>query len=272
MEKFWTDILAFFTTASADLALKLVSAAIMLFVGLKLIKLVMGLLSRALAKSKLDQGLQGFLDSAASISLRTLLVISLMMYLGVPAASFIAILTSLGLAIGLALQGSLSNFAGGLMILFFRPFRMGDFIKTGSAEGTVQNISIMYTTLKTLDGKKVVIPNAMLSNGVITDFSWYETRRIDVSVTLGFSHPVEEVIALMEGAARAESRVLADPPPAASLDRIEDGAQVFTLRCWVKTGEWWATNLAVTRAVKEGLFSGGIRAAAPLREVRQQNF
>jgi len=272
MEDIWKSLLDFFVKASADFALKIVVAALLFFVGSRLIRLLGRLFARSMAKSKLDDSVKGFLESLLSISLRVMLVISLLVFLGVPATSFIAILTSAGLAVGLALQGSLSNFAGGLMILFFRPFRMGDFIKTGSAEGTVQNISIMYTTLKTLDGKKVVIPNAMLSNSVITDFSWYETRRIDVSVTLGFSHPVEEVIALMEGAARAESRVLADPPPAASLDRIEDGAQVFTLRCWVKTGEWWATNLAVTRAVKEGLLSGGIRAAAPLREVRQQNF
>ena len=269
MEKFWADILAFFTNASADLALKLVSSAIMLFVGLKLIKLVMGLLSRALAKSKLDQGLQGFLDSAASISLRTLLVISLMMYLGVPAASFIAILTSLGLAIGLALQGSLSNFAGGLMILAFRHFKAGDYIKTDAADGVVQNISIMYTTLKTLDGKKVVIPNSLLSNGVVTDFTWYDARRIDVSVNTDFNQDIESLTGMLESAARSCALVLDEPAPTAFLERMQDGALVFSLRCWARTPDWWTANLAVTAAVKQALDERGITPRGPVREVRQ---
>lgn len=270
MDSIWKSVLDFFAKASADLVLKAIAALVMLFVGFRLIKAAMRMVEKTLAKSKLDTGLQGFLASLASIALRAMLCIVVLMYLGIPAASFIALLTSLGLAVGLALQGSLSNFAGGLMILVFRPFRTGDYIKTDNADGTVQAISMMYTTLKTLDGKKVVIPNAMLSNGVITDFTWYETRRVDLSVTVGFEHDADQVRGLLQAAADNHPAVLSDPPPAAFLEKMQDGAQVFTLRCWVKTADWWDSYLALTREVKDRLQASGISIAAPLRDVRQR--
>jgi small conductance mechanosensitive channel len=269
MDNLWEGVLEFLASASADLALKIIGALVMLVIGFKVIKFAMHLFGKSLAKSKLDKGIQGFLENGVSIALHVMLVISILMYIGVPAASFIAILTSAGLAIGLALQGSLSNFAGGLMILFFRPFRAGDFIKTDTAEGNVQNISIMYTTLKTLDGKKVVIPNAMLSNGVITDFSWYENRRIDLTITTDFKEEVQAVRDLLENIAREHEMVLDDPAPAASLDKIQDGALVFTLRCWARTGDWWTTSLALTATAKQRLQEQKITLRGPIREVRQ---
>lgn len=269
MEKIWESVLSFFSTASADIALRILGALVMLFLGFKVIRIVMKLVAKSFSKSKLDQGILGFLDNAVSVLLKFMLIISVLMYLGVPAASFVAILTSAGLAVGLALQGSLSNFAGGLMILFFHHFRVNDFIKTDNAEGVVQNISIMYTTLKTLDGKKVVIPNSMLSNGVITDFSWYETRRIDLGIMTDFREDAARVRGLLEETAQANPRVLPEPAPAASLDRIQDGALVITLRCWAKTPEWWATSLELNEAAKSRLESEGVKLRAPIRDMRQ---
>ncbi|NLX82243.1 MAG: mechanosensitive ion channel family protein [Clostridiales bacterium] len=269
MDKIWNSVLDFFVTASADLVLKIVVAALMVIIGLKLITWLAKLLEKAMDKSKLDPGIKGFLTNTAALFLRFMLVISVLIYLGVPAASFLAILTSAGLAIGLALQGSLSNFAGGLMILFFKPFRVGDFIKTETADGNVQDISIMYTTLRTLDGKKVVIPNAKLSNDVITDFSWYDTRRIDLSITTDFYEDVEKIRNLLLSAAQRNEQVLDDPAPGATLDKIQDGTLVFTLRCWANTKVWWATNIALTAAVKEELVAQKVTLRGPVREVRQ---
>ncbi|NLW20394.1 MAG: mechanosensitive ion channel [Clostridiales bacterium] len=269
METFWNEIVTFLSNATADLALKIISAVVMLLVGLKLIKIIRNLMMRSLSKSKLDKSLIGFLDSGAVISLRSLLVISLLMYLGVPAASFIAVLTSLGLAIGLALQGSLSNFAGGLMILAFRHFKAGDYIRTDSADGVVQSISIMYTTLKTLDGKKVVIPNSLLSNGVVTDFSWYDARRVDLSVTTDYAQDVQAVTSALEEAASGCALVLTEPAPTAFLERIQDGTLVFSLRCWARTPDWWSAYLAVNAALKQALDARGIRPVGPVRELRQ---
>ena len=269
MKEVWGSLLEFFAKASADLVLKIVVAALMIIVGMKIIKFAGNLLSKSLKKSKLDEGLQGFLENTAVILLRFMLVISVLIYLGVPAASFIAILTSAGLAIGLALQGSLSNFAGGLMILFFKPFRVGDFIQTDSMSGSVQSISIMYTTLKTLDGKKVVVPNAKLSNDIVTDFSWYDSRRIDLSITTDFSEDVDSVRNLLLNLAAANDTVLKDPAPGATLDKIQDGTLVFTLRCWAPTKEWWATNIALTAAAKEALAAQNVTLRGPVREVRQ---
>lgn len=269
MENIWSSVLEFFAKVSADLVLKIVVAGLMIFIGLKLIGILLRLLDKAMNRGKLDDGLKGFLRNATAVFLRFTLIISVLIYLGVPAASFVAILTSAGLAIGLALQGSLSNFAGGLMILFFKPFKVGDFIKTETADGTVQDISIMYTTLRTLDGKKVVVPNAKLSNDVITDFSWYDTRRIDISITTDFYEDVEKIKGLLLDAAQRNDSVLRDPAPGATLDKIQDGTLLFTLRCWANTKEWWATNIALTAAVKEALEAQQVTLRGPVREVRQ---
>jgi len=269
MKDIWESVVGFFTTASADIALRILGSAVMLFLGFKFIRIALKLFEKSFNRSKLDQGFQGFLENGMSVLLKFMLVISVLMYLGVPAASFIAILTSLGLAVGLALQGSLSNFAGGLMILFFHHFRINDYIKTESAEGVVQNISIMYTTLKTLDGKKVVIPNAMLSNGVVTDFSWYDSRRIDLSIVTDFSEDPEKVRKALEDAAKVSRNVLAEPAPTASLDKIQEGTLVFTLRCWSKTPQWWDASLELNGNVKSQLEQAQITLRAPMRDIRQ---
>jgi len=269
MRELWEGVVNFFATASADVALKILGAAVMLFAGFRLVRFAVRLLRRAMQKGRLDPGVQDFLENAISIALRFTLIISVLVYLGVPAASFVAILTSAGLAIGLALQGSLSNLAGGMMLLFFHPFRSGDYIKTDSAEGVVQSISVMYTTLRTLDGKKVVIPNAMLSNGVITDFTWHDTRRVDVSVAVGLTEDSQAVRTLMEEAARSIPTVLPEPAPAAFLDKMADGVLQFTLRCWARTPEFWDTQLKLTEDVKARLDRAGVALRAPTRDVRQ---
>lgn len=269
MAKIWDQVVAFLTTASADIALKILGSLVMLFVGFRAIKWLMRLLDKALEKSKWDQGIQSFFKSVLSITLRGILIISLLIYLGVPATSFIAILTSAGLAVGLALQGSLSNFAGGLMILFFHPFRVGDFIQTNSVGGNVQDISIMYTTLKTLDGKKVVLPNALVSNSVVSDFSWYPTRRVEINISTGFDEEVDVMLSLLRGVAAAEARVLSEPAPLVFLDRIEDGRLFFGLRCWTKNSDWWETTGDLTIRIKERMKSQGIRAQAPRMDLGQ---
>ena len=270
MESIWKSLEQFFISFTADAALKLLGALVMLVAGLKLIKFLMGFVTKAMEKSKLDRGLLGFLDSLLSWTLRITLIISLLIFLGVPATSFIAILSSAGLAIGLALQGSLSNFAGGLMLLFFHPFRAGDYIRTDSGyEGTVKDISMMYTTLETLDRKRVVLPNAGLSNGAITNNSSYPTRRIDVTITTDFSADVPTVRRIMEEAASVSPDVLQDPAPNATLDKIQDGLLVFTLRCYAPNAQWWPALLMVTETVKARLETNEIPVRGPIREILQ---
>lgn len=270
MENIWKSVQEFFVSFTADAALKIAGTLVMLFVGLKIIKILMRLLTKSFEKSKMDRGLLGFITNLLSFFLRFTLVVSLLIYLGVPATSFIAILSSAGIAIGLALQGSLSNFAGGLMLLFFHPFHVGDYIRTESGfEGNVREISMMYTTLETLDRKRVVLPNAGLSNGVITNNSANPIRRIDITITTDFSADVPTVRRIMQEAASSPPGVLADPPPVASMDKIQDGLLVFTLRCYAKTPEWWDTLLLVTENVKKQLELNKIPVRGPLRDVRQ---
>lgn len=268
MEKLWENIAAFFTTASADLVLKIIGAGAMLFFGFKLIRFGMKLIEKSLKKSKLDEGIQGFIENLLSISLRFMLIISILMYLGVPAASFIAILTSAGLAIGLALQGSLGNFAGGLMLLFFHPFRVGDYIKSADFEGTVVSMNVMYTQLATFDRKKVVVPNSALSNGVVTNFSAFDSRRVDVNIRLTSAADVEEVNALMKQVAAGHRLVLATPAPDARMDSLSGGLLSFTLRAWCKTADFWPVTYDLNEGVKQALDRAGLHVAPPLSGVQ----
>ncbi len=261
---------SFFTQATADTALKILGALVMLVTGFFVIKRLVSLLAKSLEKSKLDRGVLSFTTSLASISLKAVLVISIAVYLGVPSASFIAILSSVGLAVGLALQGSLSNFAGGLMLLMFHPFKAGDYIKAGDAEGTVMNIGVMYTTLKTFDGKKVVLPNSTLSNGVVTDFSWYDTRRMDISVSVTYDTDIPRVNALMRGIADGHPLALRDPAPDARLNEVRDGALVFTLRVWCRTPDYWTLIYDLKEQVKAALDREGIREFYPQLKLRRE--
>jgi small conductance mechanosensitive channel len=166
MDEAIKGILTFFTQATADKALTLVGSLATLVAGLLIIRWLMRILTPALRKSKIDQGVVSFVLNLISITLKVLLFAAVSIQLGVPSASFVTLMGSAGLAIGLALQGSLANLAGGVMLLLFHPFRVGHFIKAGSDDGVVQEIGLFYTTLKTFDGRTVVLPNGALSNGV----------------------------------------------------------------------------------------------------------
>lgn len=257
----------FFSQATADFALKILGAVVMLFVGFFLIKRAMRLFEKSTEKSKLDKSLVSFLSSLLSILLKTLLVIIIATYLGVPNTSFVAILGSVGLAIGLALQGSLGNFAGGLMLLLFKPFRVGDYISTDSCAGSVVGMNIMYTQLDTFDKKRVVVPNSSLSNAVLTNFSANPTRRIDIPLTVEAEADVEVVKALILRVANAHPLVLKDPEPTARMGGFDGALPIYTLRCWGKTGDFWTITFDLYEAMKTAFEQAGIELPPPLRAV-----
>lgn len=253
----------FFSEATADMALSIVGALALLLAGRFIIKRAMRLFDHYTTKSKLDQGLISFLSSLISITLHTILIISIATSLGVPSTSFIAILSSVGLAVGLALQGSLGNFAGGLMLLLFHPFRVGDYIKAGDVEGTVASMNVMYTQLTTFDRKKIILPNSSLSNGVVTNFSAYETRRVDIPFMLAYDTDIAQAKALMERTALAHPLVLPDPAPAARMGAMQGGLLSFTLRVWCRTPDYWTVTFDLTEGLKQAFDHQGIEAPPP---------
>ena len=168
-----------------------------------------------------------------------ILVISVIEILGVSMSSVIAVLASCGLAVGLALQGALSNLAGGLMILIFKPFKVGDYIASAGAEGAVQDISVFYTTITTVDNKKVLVPNGDLMNATVTNFTGAPQRRIDQDFKITNDIDAEKVKAVLLAAAGKTAGVLADPAPFARLTGVDDDTYIFTVRAWCETAQYW---------------------------------
>ena len=267
MDETIKSIVSFFSEATADLALKIVGSALMFTLGWFLINHAMRLFDRYSDHKKLEQGVMSFLSSLLKIILRSILFIMVATYLGVPNTSFIAILSSFGLAVGLALQGSFGNFAGGLMLLSFKPFRVGDYIKSIEVEGTVSSINILYTQLNTFDNKRVIVPNSSLSNGVVTNYSAMPSRRVDVIFNISADSSIQQVKELMQNIANKHSLVLQEPMPAARMGSMSGGMMVFTLRCWVNTPDFWAVTYDLNESIKEAFDQAGIGMPPPQTHV-----
>lgn len=245
---------------ACTVGLKLLYAAAVLFVGLKLIKWLKGKIPKLSFMTHLDGGIRTFLSSAMAILLYVTLFISVAMIMGIPTTSFIAALASLMAAIGLAMQGSLSNFVGGLMILMFKPFRAGDYISVPdiNVDGTVKAINVVYTVLRTYDNIEVTVPNGALANAVVKDLTAAETRRVDLSFRVDPATPLEQVEGVIAEVLAANPNVLDDPAPSVVLTDITDSAIVYGVRIWCVGAKYWDTRFALNRAVKLAFDRNGI--------------
>lgn len=250
-EALWVTLMELLTT----IGLKLLYALLLLVIGLKVIKWLKKRIPAFPVMERLDPGVRSFLSSALAVSLYVLLFISIAMILGVPTTSFIAALASCLAAVGLAMQGSLSNFAGGLMLLIFKPFRIGDYISAPAqgVEGTVTAITVVYTVLQTYDGIEVTIPNGTLTNSVVKNLSITAARRIDLPFRVDPACPVAEVEAVLAEVVAAESRVLPEPAPFTRLTDVAGDALTYTVRIWCPNAEYWNVRFDLTRAVRDAL-------------------
>ena len=255
-EDFFEALLELATTVG----LKILYAILILFVGLKLIKWLKKKLPSFPFMEKLDTGLRTFLCSTAAILLYALLFISVAMIMGIPTTSFIAALASCMAAIGLAMQGSLSNFAGGIMILMFKPFRTGDYISAPdlNVEGTVKAITVVYTVLRTFDNIEVTVPNGALANSVVKDLSIPETRRCDLTFRVDPAASLDEVEAILSEVVNANENVLPDPAPSIVLMEITDSALIYGVRIWCPGSKYWDTRFSLNRAIKLAFDEHGI--------------
>lgn len=233
-----------------EMAKPIALAIVTLLVGLALIKGGVKLLSRQLFKSKLDESLKPFIISAVSVGLKLLLVVSVVGILGIPTASFVAILGSFGLALGLAFQGSLSNLAGGVLLLTMRPFKVGDYIEGAGYSGTVKAIQILYTELVTPDNKMIYIPNGNLSNSGIVNYSVNDTRRVDFTFGVGYEVDNHHVLQTLERIILAHPLILIDPEPFMRLSGHGDSAVEYTVRVWTKAEDYWTVHFDLMEKVK----------------------
>ena len=245
---------------------KLTLAVITLLIGWWLISRLTSSIGRMLAARKVDRALSSFIGSLVSIVLRILLLISVASMIGVETTSFIAMIGAAGLAIGLALQGSLANFAGGVLIMLFRPFRAGDWIEAQGVSGSVDSIQIFHTTLKTGDNKVVIVPNGSLSNGHITNYSREPRRRADINIGIDYSSDIKKAREVLLEIAQ-DPRVHVDPAPVVFVTGLGDSAVNLSLRVWVATGDFWPVTFAFTEQAKERLTEAGIGIPFPQRVV-----
>lgn len=242
-------------------------ALVVLAIGWWLINRVTHNLSALIGKRLGDPALQNFIGTLANIILKVLLVISAASMIGVETTSFIAAIGAAGLAIGLALQGSLANFAGGVLILLFRPFRIGDWIEAQGVMGTVDNIQIFHTVLRTGDNKTVILPNGSLSNGIITNYNRQATRQIIYDIGINYDADLKAAKQVLFEMAEDE-RVLQDPAPAVVVAGLGDSAIKMSLRLWVKTSDYWTLTFKFNEEIRDRLQAAGIEIPFPQRVIR----
>ena len=219
--------------------LKVIAAVAIFVVGRWIAKLIRRIVRRVMEKAEVEPIIIGFVSSMAYIALLAFVVIAALGQLGIQTTSFIAILGAAGLAIGLALQGSLANFAAGFLMIIFRPFKVGDFIEGAGVAGVVQNIQIFTTTLNTPDNKTIIIPNAKLSGDNIINYSAQETRRVDMTVGVAYDADLAHVRNVLNDIIGNDERILADPEPQVAVAELADNSVNFVVRVWTNTADYW---------------------------------
>lgn len=220
-----------------------------------------------LEKRTVDRTLHGFIGALVGIGLKVLLVVSVAGMIGVETASFIALIGAAGLAVGLALQGSLGNFAGGMLIIILRPFRAGEYIEAQGVAGTVESIQIFHTILLSPDNKTIIVPNGSLSNGNVINYSRQPTRRVDLNIGIDYGDSVKQARDILLTLARADERVLKDPEPAVWLVSLGDNSVNLSLRIWTKTEDYWGVYWSIIELAKERFDEAGITIPFPQRTV-----
>ena len=246
---------------------KAVLAIVVLLVGLRIIKLMTRAMDRAMDKAQIDLSLRRFLTSLIGVLLKIMLVISVASMVGIATTSFVAIMGAAGLAIGFALQGSLSNFAGGVLILFFKPFKVGDFVETQGYMGTVHSIQILNTVLKTPDNKTVIIPNGAVAGGSMTNFSTEARRRVDMVFGIGYGDDILKTKNTLKALIDKDQRILKDPEPVVVLSELGDSSVNFTVRVWVNSADYWGVYFDMQENVKLTFDKEGISIPFPQRDV-----
>lgn len=259
-------LLAFLTS----FGIVILKAVVVAVIGAYIIKRFLKWLKTSKKLDHLDKGLRSFLVSFSRIGLYAVLLIVIAGIIGIPATSFVTVLASCGVAIGLALQGSLSNFAGGLMILFFKPFKIGDFIEAGADSGTVVGISVVYTELLTVDNKRVTLPNGTLTNSVIYNYSAEDTRRVDLTFNAAVDCDIDKVKGIIASVIEAHPLALRAPEPFVRLTAHGESALTFTARIWVKSADYWTVHLDVLESVEKAFAENGIEIPFQQLDVRMR--
>ena len=247
---------------------RILGALLAYVAGRYLIRRILALLEKSRGYRRMEPSVQHYAHSAAQGVLFVILAISIVGILGVPMASVLTVLASAGVAVGFALQGSLSNLAGGIMLMIFRPFREGDYVDAAGVSGTVQEVTLFYTVILTLDNKRITVPNGTLMNANVVNYSAEKLRRVDLTFVTGRDEDSGVVCEILKEAMARDERVLSDPGPFARLTGADRDSLTFTLRAWCNNGDYWDIYYDLTESVDAAFARQGVKAPA-MRVVRE---
>ena len=250
--------------------IRLAAAGLLLFIGSKLIKFLMNRFKRSKLYQKMDPGLASFMASGSRIVLNIILILMCFGVLGIETASFLALFTSGGVAIGLAFQGAVTNLAGGVMILLFHPFRVGDYIETTEIAGTVNAISVLYTVVLTPDNKRVTVPNGSLTNAAITNYSAEGQRRVELTFSVSYDCDFDKVKQILLSVAESDPKSLKGPAPLARLKTQSASSLDFVLRVWCAPENYWDLYFDLNENVKKALDEAGMEIPFPQMDVHMR--
>lgn len=267
LDELITETQDFVTQRGIDFLVNLIAAIAIYLVGRWATRVIVKLLNSVMKRSKVDETLAKFLSDIARAVLVTIVILMALTRLGVNTTSLAAMLGAAGIAVGLALQGSLSNFAAGVMLILFKPFRVGDFVEAAGTSGTVEQISIFNTLMRTGDNKQVIVPNGGIISDNIINYSAKPTRRIDLIIGCGYSDDLRAVKAFLEEAVRSDDRILPEPEPVVAVCELGDNSVNFVVRPWVRTSDYWAVLWDLTEQVKLGFDERGFNFPFPSRDV-----
>jgi small conductance mechanosensitive channel len=247
--------------------IKVLAAIAIFIVGRWVAKALSNMIRRMMRKGALDQTIRRFVANMAYIVLMIFVVLAALSQLGIQTTSFIAILGAAGLAVGLALQGSLANFASGFLMIIFRPIRVGDFIEGAGTAGTVEEIAIFTTTLVTPDNKTVIVPNGSLTGDNIVNWTLKGTRRVDMTMGIGYDDDIDKARQIMQDVMAEDDRILKDPAPQIAVVELADSSVNFVVRPWAKASDYWGVYMTTTENIKKAFDANGISIPYPQRDV-----
>lgn len=255
------------STTFVTLGKNLIVAILIYYIGGFVVRLVVGGLRKVMQRQNVEKTLETFVCNLVRIALMVMVIIAAIGALGIQTTSFIAIFGAAGLAVGLALQGSLSNFAAGVLIVLFRPYKVGDFVEAAGVAGTVEQVQILTTIMKTADNKQIIVPNSQIMGSIITNYSANETRRVDLTVGVSYDDDIDKVLATLRELVDADERILKEPECLIKVQALADSSVNFVVRPWVKSADYWGVYFDLTEAIKKRFDQDGITFPFPQQDV-----
>jgi small conductance mechanosensitive channel len=263
----WAGLAGQLQTVGVEFGINFIAALAIFYIGRFIARLLTKGLRRLMQRQKADPILESFVTNLVYWALMAFVIIAAITKLGVQTASLIALVGAAGLAVGLAMQGSLANFAAGVLIVLFRPYRVGDWVEAAGISGAVEQVQILTTLLKTADNKQIIVPNGQIMNSIITNYSTNTTRRVDLVIGVSYDDDIDKVRSTIQSLVDADERILTDPPCQIVVGKLADSSVNFFVRPWTATGDYWPVTFDLTEAIKKRFDEDGIRIPYPQQDV-----